>query len=132
MYQVIKCVAVGDGCSGKTSLLRNFASSTGAFSNDYIPTVLDNYSRNLHVNDDKHEHCATVFLDLFDTPGQEEFDKLRTLCYLDADVILLVFSVVNPSSLNHGMSQWYDEIKAYRCVRLHALNNYLIHRHQFL
>ena len=33
-----------------------------------------------------------------DTPGQDDFDTLRPLCYANTDVFLLCFSVVSPSS----------------------------------
>jgi len=51
-------------------------------------------------------HVATVTVDdfevslsLWDTAGQEEFDRLRSLSYADTHVILVCFSVDNPTSL---------------------------------
>lgn len=39
-----------------------------------------------------------VNLGLWDTAGQEEYNRLRPLAYPHCDVFLVVFSVVEPSS----------------------------------
>lgn len=41
-----------------------------------------------------------IELSLWDTAGQEEFDRLRSLSYDDTHAIMLCFSVC-PSSLHH-------------------------------
>ena len=42
-----------------------------------------------------------VELALWDTAGQEEYDRLRPLSYPESDVILIVFSVDYPTSLQN-------------------------------
>ena len=37
-------------------------------------------------------------LGLWDTAGQEEYDRLRALCYPQTDVFLICFSVVDKAS----------------------------------
>lgn len=42
---------------------------------------------------------------------QEEFDRLRPLCYTSADVFLLCFSVVSPTSFQNVPEKWVPEIR---------------------
>lgn len=44
---------------------------------------------------------------------QEEFDRLRTLAYLNCDVFLICFSVVQPASLKHAMDSWLREVRVH-------------------
>jgi len=101
----IKLVVVGDGAVGKTSLLISFA--TERFPEEYVPTVFENYSAQMKVNDE------TILLHLWDTAGQEEYDRLRPLSYPGADVVLLCFSLVHKPSLDAIRVKWFPEIRHY-------------------
>uniref|UniRef100_A0A8C9CT79 Ras homolog family member U n=1 Tax=Peromyscus maniculatus bairdii TaxID=230844 RepID=A0A8C9CT79_PERMB len=54
-----------------------------------------------------------VRLQLCDTAGQDEFDKLRPLCYTNADIFLLCFSVVSPTSFQNVSEKWVPEIRCH-------------------
>ncbi|KIY69204.1 hypothetical protein CYLTODRAFT_436258 [Cylindrobasidium torrendii FP15055 ss-10] len=100
-----KVVVCGDGACGKTSLLNVF--TRGFFTQIYEPTVFENYVHDLIVDD------QMVELSLWDTAGQEEFDRLRSLSYAETHVIMICFSVDNPISLENVESKWLDEILEY-------------------
>ena len=57
--------------------------------------------------------CAAVQVELalWDTAGQEDYDRLRPLSYPDTDVILLCFSVSSPDSLENIPERWVPEVK---------------------
>ncbi|KAI9551852.1 cell division control protein 42 homolog [Daphnia magna] len=99
----IKCVLVGDGAVGKTSLIVSY--TTNGYPTEYIPTAFDNY--NVVVNVDNQP----ILLQLCDTAGQDDFDNLRTLCYDSTDVYVVCFSVVSPASFANVASRWLPEIR---------------------
>ncbi|GMM38381.1 Rho family GTPase [Saccharomycopsis crataegensis] len=100
--QTIKCVVVGDGAVGKTCLLISY--TTNKFPADYVPTVFDNYAVTVMIGD------VPYTLGLFDTAGQEDYDRLRPLSYPSTDVFLVCFSVISPPSFENVKEKWFPEV----------------------
>ncbi|XP_039267734.1 ras-like GTP-binding protein RHO [Styela clava] len=98
-----KVVIVGDGGSGKTSLLIVF--TQGEFPEEYVPTVFENYTAETKVEDQR------VHLLLWDTAGQEDYDRLRPLSYDRADVIIMCYDVMSISSFENISIRWAPEIR---------------------
>jgi len=101
----IKMVVVGDGAVGKTSLLIAYA--TDKFPTEYVPTVFENYSTQIPRDD------GSILLHLWDTAGQEDYDRLRPLSYPGADIVLLCFSTVNRASATAIKEKWWPEVRHY-------------------
>ncbi|KAK9475189.1 small GTPase superfamily [Dipodascopsis tothii] len=97
-----KIVILGDGACGKTSLLNVF--TRGYFPQVYEPTVFENYVHDIFIDG------QAVQLSLWDTAGQEEFDRLRSLSYNDTHTIMLCFSIDSRDSLENVQTKWTAEI----------------------
>ncbi|KAL9068628.1 MAG: hypothetical protein Q9161_006066 [Pseudevernia consocians] len=105
-----KLVIIGDGACGKTSLLSVF--TLGYFPTHYelnqyllvqVPTVFENYVTDCRVDG------KSVQLALWDTAGQEDYERLRPLAYSKAHVILIGFSIDTPDSLDNVKHKWVEE-----------------------
>jgi len=100
-----KLVIIGDGACGKTCALDTF--TKGRFPEVYVPTVFENYVSSIEVD----KYC--VELDLWDTAGQEDYDRLRPLSYPDSHIIIISFAIDSPDSLENVCSKWISEFTAF-------------------
>lgn len=67
----------------------------------YVPTVFENY-----ITYPEHKRSGkTVELALWDTAGQEEYDRLRPLSYPETDLIFVCFAIDCPNSLDNVMDK---------------------------
>lgn len=100
-----KLVVTGDGGCGKTCLLIMY--SENRFPEAYIPTVFENYVTMVPFPTDPTKF---VELALWDTAGQEEYDRLRPLSYPESDVIFICFAIDFPTSLANVTDKWHPEV----------------------
>ncbi|UJR38078.1 hypothetical protein I4U23_030759 [Adineta vaga] len=98
-----KLVIVGDGMCGKTSLL--YAFTQDVYDPTYAPTIFDTHATEIQVDNKR------ITLALFDTAGQEDFDRLRPLSYPDTNVVLICFSVDSPASAINVVEKWNPEVR---------------------
>ena len=67
----------------------------------YVPTVFENY-----ISHTTHQPTGkTVELALWDTAGQEEYDRLRPLSYPETDLLFVCFAIDCPNSLENVMDK---------------------------
>lgn len=105
--EAIKITACGDNHIGKTDLLIFYQSQE--LPRVHIPTIFENKTIEKEVKIDGQ--LQTVAIDLWDTAGQEEFDRLRLLAYPGTNVFLLCFCVVDRISFKNLAQKWLPEIK---------------------
>ncbi|KAH1180306.1 rho-related GTP-binding protein RhoF isoform X2 [Mauremys mutica] len=98
----LKIVIVGDGGCGKTSLLMVYAK--GAFPEKYAPSVFEKYTTSITIGNKE------VILNLYDTAGQEDYDRLRPLSYQNTNMVLICYDVMNPTSYDNVLIKWYPEV----------------------
>ncbi|XP_023262235.1 rho-related GTP-binding protein RhoF-like [Seriola lalandi dorsalis] len=99
----LKIVIVGDGGCGKTSLLMVYAK--GDFPEKYAPSVFEKYVTTISLGGKE------IQLNLYDTAGQDDYDRLRPLSYQEANLILVCFDVTNPVSFENVLIKWFPEVK---------------------
>lgn len=99
----VKLVVVGDGAVGKTCMLWSY--TRNAFPKEYVPTVFDNFSQLMPCGD------QNVNLGLWDTAGQEDYDRLRPLSYPQTDIFLVCYNVVGLASEANVSTKWIPELQ---------------------
>uniref|UniRef100_A0A914UVU7 Uncharacterized protein n=1 Tax=Plectus sambesii TaxID=2011161 RepID=A0A914UVU7_9BILA len=100
---ILKLVVVGDAFVGKTSLL--FSYTQNRFPEDYLTTVFENWAVTVTIEGRSHT------LNLFDTAGQEDYARLRSLSYPGTDAFILCFSLVDKKTLNACETVWMPDIR---------------------
>ncbi|KZP09572.1 ras-domain-containing protein [Athelia psychrophila] len=99
-----KVVIVGDGACGKSALYVVF--TTGVFPQVYCcGPLFGNYVADVEVDGKEVE------LALWDTPGQEDYDRSRPLSYPGTHVILICFAIDSPDSLDNVQEKWISEVR---------------------
>ncbi|KAK8872167.1 hypothetical protein M9Y10_007929 [Tritrichomonas musculus] len=93
-----KVLLVGNKNAGQYELLQFI--DKGFVPNDKILTAVNKVEKQISSNGRK------INLHLFGTPGEEGYQRIRILTYSQADVVVLVFSLINKESF-HGLFRTY-------------------------
>ncbi|XP_021697031.1 ras-like GTP-binding protein RhoL isoform X2 [Aedes aegypti] len=107
-HDMLNIVVVGDGTVGKTCLLHAYTDES--FKDFYQPTIYDKASIDMTL--DGHRHT----IQLHDTAGQEDYDRIRKQFYKKADCFLLCYSIENPVSFSNITDKWISELTEERRI----------------
>ncbi|XP_063721358.1 rho-related protein racA-like [Symsagittifera roscoffensis] len=103
MGEEVTIVVVGDGVVGKSCLCSMF--SGNSFPDAYIPTVMDVSHGSVMVDGKK------VRVEIQDTAGSDDFDRIRQLQYPKANAFVIVFAIDARTSFENVKIKWAPEIK---------------------
>ncbi|KAJ7792944.1 P-loop containing nucleoside triphosphate hydrolase protein [Mycena olivaceomarginata] len=103
--KMIKIVFVGDGGVGKTCLCTSYAKKK--FPEDYVPTVFESWAESVRIGEE------TWTWGLWDTAGQDDYDRLRPLSYPQADIFVVCFNIASRASFDNVQEKWFPEIRHY-------------------
>lgn len=102
-----KIVIVGDSGCGKTSLFNSYI--RGSFPREYEPTIFENHRSFVQ----SRTTGDILSADLWDTAGQEEYERLRRLSYQDADLVIIAYNMNSQDSLANIPEVWALESLQY-------------------
>ncbi|PPQ98389.1 hypothetical protein CVT24_004068 [Panaeolus cyanescens] len=74
--------------------------------NFFTLAVFDNYVAEIRLDE------KPVQLALWDTAGQEEYERLRPMSYSKSHVILIAFAIDTPDSLDNVTTKWNEEVRS--------------------
>ncbi|KAH9502301.1 Rho GTPase protein rac1 [Bulinus truncatus] len=110
----IKCVVLGDGDVGKSSMLVTYLN--GRFPLECPPGPIDGHAEFDHLTTTPTsivQENIEVKITIVDTYGQDEYDKLREKVCGTADVYILCFDVSRPETLERMRHHWIPEMRKY-------------------
>ena len=98
-----KFLVIGNSLVGKTSLVKRLCSNE--FSESCDPTIgIEFMTHKIKINNTK------VYLQIWDTAGQEKYQSLGKMYYRDSLAVLLVFSLTDYSSFE-DLEKWYNDAR---------------------
>lgn len=99
-----KIVVVGSCSCGKTALIHRYVQSK--FLQTYTPTGFYTYNSQYSLSD-----TYNIQMSIWDTSGDESYDRVRPLSYKDADLVIICFAIDQAESMEDVLTRWYPEVK---------------------
>ena len=101
-----KITVIGDGCVGKTSLIKQF--TKGSFNKDYIRTIGAQFSK--YEKEIENDQIRLLFWDI---AGQDDFNFLRPSFFRESRAAIIVYTLeenqLGKDSFDH-IENWHNDI----------------------
>ena len=104
---IFKIVLVGNGASGKTSLVLQYTEHK--FSENYIMSIGANFA--IHLIQKPEEDIA-IRLQLWDLAGQKFFQRVRKHYYHGAKAAFIMYDTSRRETFDNRVEFWYNDLKA--------------------
>lgn len=101
----VNVVLLGSGGVGKTSITLQFV--RGEFSDTYVPTIEDDFSKTVKFGDTNYE------LGIIDTAGQDDFKDMRNKYLSTVSLFVIVYAVDDMNSLSQ-VKELIEDIRTHR------------------
>ena len=102
----VKVALLGSPGVGKTCIIKKYTEDK--FNENTLSSKGVSYSQKVLEIDNKK-----VFLELWDTAGQEKYRSLGRYFYKDAYIVCLVYDITNLQSFKDLEEIWYKDLKTY-------------------
>ena len=104
MTSELKAIVVGDDRVGKLKFILVYTTSCSF--DDCVPTVFDNFSAPISINN------KTILLNMWVMAGSEDLDEMRPLSYSETDCFVVCFSIADEESFERVRTKWVPEIRS--------------------
>merc|ERR1712032_1011698 len=101
----LKIIMLGDSAVGKSKMVERYLLQ------EYCPRTLSTYALTLFRHEYK-DGDTQYSIDFWDTAGQEQFNKLHSSYYYQANACILVFDVTRKVTYKN-LAVWYKELRRY-------------------
>lgn len=100
----LKIILCGDSAVGKSKLVERF------LLDDYSPRTLSTYALTMFRYDHEDDSGKRWAVDFWDTAGQEQFDRLHSSYYFQANCCILAFDVTRKITYKN-LEVWFKEVR---------------------
>ena len=97
-----KVIFVGDSSVGKSCIINRYINDS--FQNQVVTLGCNSLLKIITI--DKYN----IKFDIWDTAGMEKFRSLNAQFYKDANIVILVYEIINLNSFNSIKNYWYKDI----------------------
>ena len=98
----LKLILVGDGHTGKTSLINQFVNQI--FNAEYIMSIgQDRFIKKMNID------SKELLIQIWDTAGQEQYSNVNKIFIKKANICILVYDITSEKSFKN-LPKWYNDV----------------------